>query len=107
MIAVAIQITRYVDDSYPGFVECRFVDAAGREWLFIEKVPVVTSADLDAHSSYPQPGVIACQVIERRKVPDGHEVVTVDTEEPWHVEATSGETRFDVLADQLVEIHWG
>ena len=39
---------RYVSDHNPGFVECRLTDAWGREWLFVDKVPVVTLADLDA-----------------------------------------------------------
>lgn len=52
MNAIEIEIRRFVDDSYPGFVECWLTDANGREWSFIEKVPVVTTEDLDAESDY-------------------------------------------------------
>jgi hypothetical protein len=104
MIAVSVEIARYIDDSFPGFVECRLVDALGREWLFHEKVPVVTRANLDASSSYPQPGVIACKVVEGRQQSDGRGVVNIDTEIPWHVESTTGETRFEVYATQLTNI---
>src|SRR5690349_15103153 len=56
------------------------MDAHGNESTFIEKVPVVTLADLDANSSYPQTGYIACQVVERRIGTNGVEVVTISTQ---------------------------
>lgn len=43
MSAISVQITRFVDDSFPGFVECTFVDALGETHVFIEKVPVVST----------------------------------------------------------------
>jgi hypothetical protein len=103
MRGVVIEICRYVDDSQPGWVECRLIDARGREWLFVEKVPVITTEDLDASSDYPRPGVIACQVLERRQEGE-REVVGIDTKLPWHVEATTGETRFEIRPEQLVEV---
>lgn len=103
MLGVVIEIRRYVDDAQPGWVECGLTDAAGQSWLFIEKVPIVTTEDLDADSRYPRPGIIACQLVERRRE-DGREVAVIDTELPWHVEATTGETRFVVSSEQLVEL---
>jgi hypothetical protein len=102
VLGVKIEITRFVDDYQPGIVECVLVDAQGSSHVFIEKMPVVTSQDLDANSAYPQAGVIACQVVERRVV-NGHEVVRIDTT-PWVIESTTGEVLFDVLAGQLIEI---
>ncbi len=90
MLGVQITIFRYADDSQPGWVECILTDVRGQEWRFIEKVPVVTRADLDASSTYPQSGVIACQIIDRRLAPDGREVVTIDTSLPWDIPSTSG-----------------
>src|SRR4051794_4144908 len=95
VVGVQVEIVRYTDDSYPGWVECQLIDVNGRLWSFIEKLPVVTLAWLDAKSSYPQPGIIACEVVETRQ-DDGREIVTINTERPWSVEATSGETRFEV-----------
>jgi len=103
-MAVRVTITQFVDDYQPGIVECKLVDAWGREWSFIEKVPVVSLADLDASSNYPQPGVIGCLVVERRQHADGREVVIIDTEEPWCIESTTGEHQFDVVPEQLIEI---
>jgi hypothetical protein len=107
MTGIRVEIRRYVDDGFPGVVECWLTDADDREWCIIEKVPVVTLEELDARSPYPRPGIIACRVIERRVGADGREVVVVDTEEPWHVEATTGETRFVIRPEQLEEFAWG
>jgi hypothetical protein len=106
MVGVQVQIVRYADDSNPGWVECRLSDAHGREWLFVEKAPIVTDVGLTAASKYPQPGIIDCQVVGRRQA-DRREVVAIDTERPWHVEATTGETRFEVCPEQVVEFDWG
>ncbi|MDQ3848976.1 MAG: hypothetical protein M3261_08495 [Thermoproteota archaeon] len=102
MLGVKVEIYRYVDDSFPGFVECGFVDVWSKKHLFIEKVPVVTLENLDASSIYPQPGVIGCQIVERKHV-NGREILQIETERPWHIESTSGETSFEVSANQLVE----
>ena len=102
MLGVKVEITRYVDDSFPGFVECRLIDAWGDRHLFIEKVPVVRSASLDENSSYPQPGIIACQVVDRREI-ERREILRIETETLWHIESTTGESSFEVGSHQLVE----
>lgn len=107
MIAVRVLILQYVDDAQPGWVECLLTDVHGRAWSFVEKVPVVTGEDLDADSAYPRGSVIACRIIERRRAVGGQEVITIDTSLPWHVAATSGETRFEVSAEQLSTIDSG
>ena len=63
----------------------------------------MTSEHLDASSSYPQAGIITCQVIEENKV-NGREIVKIDSELPWHIESTTGVTFFEILADQLIEL---
>lgn len=104
MKVVRIEIVRVTDHSFPGWVECCLIDVHGRHWSFIEKVPIVLKSYLDDATSCPQSGVIACEVISRRREADGREVVTIDTARPWHVEATGGETRFEVGAEQLIDI---
>ena len=78
-----------------------FRDAHGREHRIREKVPVISTEDLDATSSYPRPGVIACEIISQRRDANGSEIVTITTERPWNCESTTGETEFDVLPEQL------
>ena len=103
MIGVRVEFRRFVDDHQPGWVECRLTDTHGREWAFVEKVRVVTAAHLDAASSYPTRGIIACRILDRRGGAEDGEVITICTEEPWHVEATTGETRFEVRPEKLEE----
>ena len=101
MIGVQVHIVRFAYDTQPGIVECHLVDAHGRCWSFHEKVPVVTLAPLDEQSEYPQPGIIACEVVSRREG-----IAHVDTTQPWGIESTEGETQFDVPESLLVEVDW-
>lgn len=101
MLGVRVNISRYADDSFPGWVEFRLVDALGHEHVFEEKVPVVTTDHLDAASSYPQPGVIACVVLGRSESDDGRQLVHIDMS--WGIESMAGRSQFDVFPEQLVE----
>ena len=103
MPALSVEISRFVDDSNPGFVECLLVDALGRSHLFVEKVPIVSTEDLWSTSVYPRPGVIACAVEAEWKDGAGQSLARVSTELPWHVESTTGQTQFIVFASQLVD----
>lgn len=105
MLGVRVEISRYTDDSQPGWVECRLVDALGHEHVFVEKVPVVTKAHLDAASSYPQAGVLACSVLGGSERVRGHQVLHIDTQTPWGIESTAGRSRFDVFAEQLRDLN--
>jgi hypothetical protein len=94
-----IQIERFVDDHFPGWVECTFSDASGRRWHIREKVPVVSESNLDESSTYPQSATIACEVISQHFGSNGALIVEIDTEQPWHVESVEGERRFKVSGD--------
>ncbi|MBL8970129.1 MAG: hypothetical protein JNK56_06095 [Myxococcales bacterium] len=104
MLALQVEILRFVDDTQPGWVECQLVDVSGETHVFVEKVPVVSDAALDASSRYPQPGLIACTLVERRVGADGGVVLLVDTTRPWGVASLAGGERFAVRADQTVEL---
>jgi hypothetical protein len=92
---------RFVDDAQPGWVECELTDAEGRVHLFREKVPVVTSENLDASSTYPRPVTLACQ-IRGQRTSSGYAVVEVDTSQPSGIESTEGRTSFVVSPQLLV-----
>ena len=103
--AVMVSVRRCVDDAWPGLVECSLVDTSGREWLFIEKAPVVTGhASLGNDDSYPQPGIIACLILAIRSEASGPRVATISTERPWDVESTTGHKEFQVLYEQLTKV---
>jgi hypothetical protein len=98
MIGVQVPIVRKVDDAPPGWVECQLIDAHGRLWSFVEKAPIVCQTPLDPATAYPQPGVIACRVLER-----AGGMVRIDTDQPWGVSSTEGQTQFDVPESLLIE----
>jgi hypothetical protein len=107
VLGIKVSIERFTDESQPGWVECRFSDAAGKVHVFEEKIPVVSLEDLDAGSDYPRSGIIGCEVVGTRVTRDGRELTIVDTEQPWGIESKAGKTRFEVLPDQVIEFNHG
>lgn len=104
MVGIKVQITKHInDDPQSGIVECRLFDVYGKEWVFQDKSAIFSSEILNADSSYPQPGVIACEITKRWQGADGREIVSIDTASPWGVEAVTGETDFDVLREEIIE----
>jgi hypothetical protein len=105
MLALKVTITRFVNDEpQPGVVECELVDAHGRRWRFVEKTAVVSPDDIDATSVYPRHGVIAGEVLARRRDATGREIIRIDTGHPWGVESVDGTTQFEVRPEALVEL---
>ena len=105
MLAVKVTITRYVgDDPQPGIVECELHDVHGRRWRFLEKTAIVSANDLGAATVYPVPGLIAGEVVERRRDGTGREIIRIDTERPWGVASVDGVTQFEVLPGSIVEL---
>jgi len=95
---VAVQIVRFVDSDFPGGVECELLDAVGRHHIIKAKVLIFTAQDLHAGSTYPTPGFVACEVIERYRNENGLELVRVSTVKPYHIESTEGLSEFTVSA---------
>ena len=104
--AITVQITRFVDDRFPGWVECEFADAEGHRHHLIDKVPVFTTELLDATSTYPREGVVRCQILEVAKDSTSRELVRVTTARPDTVESTEGFSEFVVFAAQLQPDPW-
>jgi hypothetical protein len=77
---LCVEIVAFADESFPGFVECVFVDAEGNLHAFIEKVPVVTLENLRKDSAYPQTGSVPCECVERSQDNSGRRLarVTID-----------------------------
>jgi len=100
MTEVAVEITRYVDESFPGWVELVLLDAHGTAWTFVEKVPVLSIENLTESSAFPRAGTIACEVVATSGQVAG--LVEIDTSRPWGIVATTGTSRFWVRSSQLV-----
>ncbi len=104
MKAIIISITSFIDDHQPGFVECIFYDAFGKEHIVVDKVPIVTDKYLDANSEYPQDGVIACEIVKKWEDANGKTVFTVSIAKPWGVATIEGLTEFKLFEEQLTDL---
>jgi hypothetical protein len=98
---ISVQITAFVDDHQPGFVECGLTDAQGQVHRFIEKAPVVSRENLWSDSDYPRPGLIGCEVEAEWTDEAGRALAKVSTELPWHIESVDGVHQFTLLTSQL------
>jgi hypothetical protein len=98
---ISVQIIRFVDDYQPGWVECEFVDADGCRHVIRDKVPVLTSKDLDADSEYPTPGSVPCEVLKQYQDENGRHLVCVSTDKPVGIETTEGLHEFTLQAGRI------
>jgi hypothetical protein len=103
MLFVKVQIGRYVDAHFPGWVEFSLVDAHGRPHVFVDKVPAITESHLDESSTYPQPGLVACIALESKVREDGRQLSVIDTQSPYGIASTEGRTQFIVFSEQLCD----
>jgi len=99
---VKVVITKYIsDDPQPGIVECHLSDAQNRDWTFIEKTAVVSTALLNANTKYPVFTEIACRPISKKKNAKGREIFRICTD-VWFIESTDGVDEFDVFQESLI-----
>jgi hypothetical protein len=104
MYNLAIQIVRFVDSAFPGWVECELADAEGRHHIIKDKVPTFTAEDLDADSRYPVEGAIRCQILQRYQDGKGQELVRISTAKPDAIESTEGLTEFTVPSSLITSV---
>jgi hypothetical protein len=72
------EIVRWVsDDPQPGVVEARFTDAAGTSWALLDKSAIFTAEPIGSHSVFPRPGIVRCEVLDRRHSPSEGSIVRV------------------------------
>ena len=102
LMQLRVQIVRYVEDYFPGIVECELLDAAGRVHTFVEKGPVVSDKWPGPGDEYPMNGMIRCEILEQWHDPDGRDLVRVTTEQPDYVETKNGVMEFVVQSSQVI-----
>ncbi len=102
---IQVEIVEFVDSYQPGWVACTFRDADSKLHRIIDKIPLFTKANLWIDSTYPQPGIIECQVLERISSPRGN-LVRISIE-PYHYELTEENSEFVINeADLLSGSGW-
>ena len=60
MSALRVEVSRFVDEHQPGFVECTLIDVHGDRHVFVEKVPIVSVDSLSLHSIWPVELLVSC-----------------------------------------------
>jgi hypothetical protein len=98
---LTVKILRFVDDRFPGWVECDFVDASLVRHSIIDKYPQFTTEMLDATSTYPQLGKAPCEILERWRDSQGRELARITLARPAGMESKEGKSEFVVQATQL------
>jgi hypothetical protein len=101
MYNLAVEIVRFTDGHFPGWVACEFADAEGRRHTLVDKVPIFTVEPLDATSRYPQPGSLGCEVLSRSEDDKGRQLVHICTARPFDIQSTEGLSEFVVLSAQV------
>jgi hypothetical protein len=98
---LAVNIVRFTDDHFPGWVASEFMDAEGHRHTIIDKVPGLSLEDLDATSKYPRPGAARCEVLDRWQDSQGRELARISLVRPDGLESTEGLSEFVVISAQL------
>jgi hypothetical protein len=103
MPLLLVSIVRFVDESFPGFVECEFIDAFKQKHTLIDKVPIFSEQVFWSDSSYPQSGNAGCEILGRFREERGRELLRIKIARPWAMETVDGETQFIVNTSQVSE----
>lgn len=98
---LAVQIVRFVDECQPGWVECEFADAEGRQHRVTDKAPMFTVEDINKGSRYPRAGVLRCVLESHWRDESGRDLARINTARPDDIESSEGLSEFVVLSGQL------
>lgn len=93
MVTVKVEISKIIDNSFPAFVECGFVDCTGKRHYFHDKLPVFSSED---SIELPSFGEMRCRIIQNKQ-----DTLIIETLLPDDIESTTGEYRFEVYKNQI------
>ncbi|WP_447749591.1 hypothetical protein [Pseudomonas nicosulfuronedens] len=96
MPSLLVEIVRYTEECFPGWAECRLVDAGGRDWHFLK--PRARLRTANPGDQLPAMGRIDCEVIEHL---DG--TVLVSTAHPRGIRSLEGENRFRIPLSALID----
>lgn len=99
--SLEVQVEGFLDEAFPGFVECSLLDAEGAKHLFIEKVSVVTAENLQKDDGCPRSGYFECVVEQELRDSSGLVLLQVNTMHPFGIESLDGESRFFVHLSQV------
>jgi hypothetical protein len=92
-----VDIIEYTLDKFPGFVLCKFSDYIGKIHYFNEKVPVVSTENINENTILPQKGYVAGETINKE-----NGIIKFSTIKPYQIETIDGLNIFSVKEQQIV-----
>jgi hypothetical protein len=92
-----VDIIEYTLNEFPGFVLCKFSDCIGKTHYLNEKVPVVSTENIDENTALPQKGYIAGEIINKE-----NGIIKFSTVKPDAIETTDGLNIFFVSERQIL-----
>jgi hypothetical protein len=96
MPSLLVEIVRYTEECFPGWAECRLIDAGGRDWRFLKpRARLRTTREDDL---LPAVGRIDCEVLERLEG-----TALVSTAFPRGIKSLDGENHFRIPLSALIE----
>jgi hypothetical protein len=95
-----VDIIKYTQEDFPGWVLLKFNDSSGKTHYFEEKVPIVSNRSIDENSFFPQKGFIRGNIIDTK-----NDVVCFSTLEPDHIESKNGVNTFYVDKKQIFKFN--
>jgi hypothetical protein len=63
---------------------------------------VLSSEDVSARSPFPLVGRVACEVESEARDAENRKLLRVNTSRPYSIESTSGDTVFELAAEQIL-----
>ncbi|WP_345636766.1 hypothetical protein [Rugosimonospora acidiphila] len=98
---LACEAVAWAEDDFPGWIRVRLVDAAGRDWFFVDKVPIFTAGVITRETSFPVSVGIRCRILTAGpgRFDAGDLVVRTDVD---GVNAEDGTNEFHVRRNQVV-----
>ncbi|MDR2088046.1 MAG: hypothetical protein LBP73_01690 [Clostridiales Family XIII bacterium] len=94
---IKVEIIKYINEKpFPGIVKCRFRDAYGKEWEFIDKTAVFSTENISKKTKLPISGFICGKIVNEE-----NGIVCFCTKDPYFIRSIEGETIFYLKKDQI------
>jgi hypothetical protein len=95
---IKVEIIKYINEEpFPGIVKCKFKDAFGKEWEFIDKISIFSTENITIKTKLPINGFICGKIINEE-----NDIVCFCTIEPYFIKSIEGETIFYLKKDQII-----
>ena len=92
-----VDIIEYFQGDFPEYVLCQFFDVFGKKHYFNEKIPIVSSENINDTTILPKKGFIAGEFINK-----GDELIYFSTIKPYDIETIDGINTFCVKDYQII-----